>query len=152
MANFNYSKPFPAQLPNSQPVFQRSFKHRPWVDSQDVVQAAETPDEEGFNSRLHKIENDLDALSADSIKAFALIAENRTHFGLNGSVWSADPERAAVLAARLECGTSWVNTHAMPTPGVPFGGHKWSGLGVAGGLAGLLSFTETKVLHVVRGD
>ncbi|WP_245664903.1 aldehyde dehydrogenase family protein [Actinoplanes subtropicus] len=81
----------------------------------------------------------------------ALARANRTHFGLDGSVWSADPERAAVLAARLECGTSWVNTHAMPTPGVPFGGHKWSGIGVAGGLAGLLSYTETKVLHVVRG-
>jgi hypothetical protein len=77
MANFNYSKPFPAQLPDSQPVFQRSFQHRPWVDSQDIVQAAETPDEEGFNSRLHKIENDLDALSADSTKAFALIADMR---------------------------------------------------------------------------
>ncbi|WP_329353667.1 aldehyde dehydrogenase family protein [Streptomyces sp. NBC_01261] len=80
----------------------------------------------------------------------ALARANGTHFGLDGSVWSADPERAAALAARLECGTSWVNTHAVPTPGVPLGGHKWSGLGVEGGLAGLLSFTETKVLHVIR--
>jgi len=82
----------------------------------------------------------------------AVARANRTHFGLDGSVWSADPERAAAVAARLECGTSWVNTHAMPAPGVPFSGHKWSGLGVAGGLAGLLSYTETKVLHVVRGS
>jgi hypothetical protein len=77
MANFNYSKPFPATVPNSTAVFKRSFLHRPWVDSQDIVQAAETPEEEGFNSRLHKIENDLDALSADSVKAFALIADMR---------------------------------------------------------------------------
>lgn len=81
----------------------------------------------------------------------AVARANSTHFGLDGSVWSADPERAAAVAARLECGTSWVNTHGMPAPGVSFSGHKWSGLGVAGGPAGLLSYTETKVLHVVRG-
>ncbi|MFJ9377244.1 aldehyde dehydrogenase family protein [Streptomyces sp. NPDC101455] len=81
----------------------------------------------------------------------ALARANGTRYGLNGSVWGADPERAAALAARLECGTSWVNAHAVPTPGVPMGGHKWSGLGVENGLAGLLSFTETKVLHIVRG-
>jgi len=77
MANFNYSKPFPAQVPNSTALFKRSFQHRPWVDSQDIVQAAETPEEEGFNSRLHKIENDLDALAADSVKTFALVADMR---------------------------------------------------------------------------
>ncbi|MFE3032619.1 hypothetical protein ACFXKY_13345 [Streptomyces canus] len=43
-------------------------------------------------------------------------------------MWSADPERAAALATRLECGKSWVNTHAVPTPG----GSKWSGLGGEG--------------------
>ncbi|MGW2517603.1 aldehyde dehydrogenase family protein [Streptomyces sp. NPDC001617] len=62
-------------------------------------------------------------------------------------MWSADPERAAALATRLECGTSWVNTHAVPTPG----GSKWSGLGGEGGMPGLLSFTNTKVLHTIRG-
>src|SRR5262249_27663922 len=77
MANFNYSKSFPATVPNSSAGLKRSFQHRPWVDSQDIVQAAETPEEEGFNSRLHKIENDLDALSTDSVKAFALIADMR---------------------------------------------------------------------------
>ncbi|MFF0011303.1 aldehyde dehydrogenase family protein [Streptomyces sp. NPDC005374] len=82
----------------------------------------------------------------------ALARANGTRYGLNGSVWGTDPERAAALAARLECGTSWVNAHAVPTPGVPMGGHKWSGLGVENRLAGLLSFTETKVLHVVRGS
>jgi len=77
MANFNYSKPFPPQVPNSGAVFQRSFKHRPWTDGQDIVQASETPEEEGFNSRLRKIEADFDALAADSTRAFALIADMR---------------------------------------------------------------------------
>ncbi|WP_406445572.1 aldehyde dehydrogenase family protein [Streptomyces sp. NBC_00631] len=66
-------------------------------------------------------------------------------------MWSADPERAAALATRLECGTSWVNAHAVPTPGVALDGNKWSGLGVEGGMPGLLSFTNTKLLHTIRG-
>ncbi|WP_245567485.1 aldehyde dehydrogenase family protein [Nocardia vinacea] len=80
----------------------------------------------------------------------ALARANATCYGLNGSVWSADPERAAALATRLECGTSWVNTHGALRPDVPMGGHKLSGLGVEGGLPGLLSFTQAKVLHIMR--
>ena len=41
----------------------------------------------------------------------AIDRANATHFGLSGSVWSADPDRAAAVAAQLECGTAWVNTH-----------------------------------------
>src|SRR3546814_17514711 len=36
---------------------------------------------------------------------------NATHYGLSGSVWGADVERATQIAANLECGTAWVNTH-----------------------------------------
>ena len=54
----------------------------------------------------------------------ALRRANNTQFGLNGSVWSADPERAAVVAEQLECGTSWINTHAIPSPAAPFGGRR----------------------------
>lgn len=38
---------------------------------------------------------------------------NVTHFGVGGSVRSPDEERAWNVATRLECGTSWVNTHAI---------------------------------------
>ena len=41
---------------------------------------------------------------------------NATHFGLSGSVWGADAERAAGIAGRLECGTAWVNTHLALSP------------------------------------
>src|SRR3546814_20211987 len=36
---------------------------------------------------------------------------NATHYGLSGSVWGADVERATQIAETLECGTAWVNTH-----------------------------------------
>jgi len=55
---------------------------------------------------------------------------NGTHFGLDASVWSADADRATEVAGRLECGTAWINTHLMQGPAQPFGGRKWSGIGV----------------------
>ena len=77
----------------------------------------------------------------------ALARANATTFGLGGSVWSADPDRAAEVAERLETGTAWVNTHAALAPHQPFGGAKWSGIGVENGSWGLLGYTEIQVVH-----
>ncbi|MHB1710916.1 MAG: aldehyde dehydrogenase family protein [Acidimicrobiales bacterium] len=75
---------------------------------------------------------------------------NATHFGLSGSVWSADSERAADVAGRLECGTAWVNTHLALAPQQPFGGFKWSGIGIENGPWGLAEFSEVQVVHRSR--
>jgi acyl-CoA reductase-like NAD-dependent aldehyde dehydrogenase len=72
---------------------------------------------------------------------------NATHFGLSGSVWGADVERANAVADQLECGTSWVNAHLALAPHQPFGGFKWSGVGVENGPWGLSSFTEIQVRY-----
>jgi acyl-CoA reductase-like NAD-dependent aldehyde dehydrogenase len=77
----------------------------------------------------------------------AIDRANATHFGLSGSVWSGDPERASAVAAELECGTAWVNTHLALSPEQPFGGVKWSGVGVENGPWGLAEFTEFQVVH-----
>jgi acyl-CoA reductase-like NAD-dependent aldehyde dehydrogenase len=75
---------------------------------------------------------------------------NGTMYGLSGSVWSADPARAAEVAGQLECGTAWVNQHMAITPNVPFGGAKWSGIGVENGPWGLLGFTEIQTVNIAR--
>jgi acyl-CoA reductase-like NAD-dependent aldehyde dehydrogenase len=75
---------------------------------------------------------------------------NDTMYGLCGSAWGADEERTTAVAERLECGTTFVNTHAILPPTVPFGGSKWSGLGHENGLEGLLAFTEPQVVHVKK--
>ena len=78
MANFNYSKPFPPQVPNSGAVFQRSFKHRPWTDGQDVdAGVRDAPRRKASIRACCKIEADFDALASDSTRAFALIADMR---------------------------------------------------------------------------
>lgn len=67
---------------------------------------------------------------------------NDTHFGLGGSVWSRNINRAASLAARLEVGVSWVNHHSGADAFVPFGGAKESGIGREYGIDGLRQYTE----------
>ena len=75
---------------------------------------------------------------------------NATHFGLSGSVWGTDSDRAADIAARMECGTAWVNTHLVLQLHQPFGGAKWSGIGAEGGPWGLYGQTELQVLYRAR--
>jgi len=77
----------------------------------------------------------------------AIERANATHFGLSGSVWSADPERGSRVAAQLECGTAWVNAHLALAPHQPFGGAKWSGIGVENGPWGYFGFTELQVQY-----
>ncbi len=80
-------------------------------------------------------------------EADAIERANATHFGLSGSVWTSDLDRGADVAGQLECGTAWVNAHLALAPHAPFGGAKWSGIGVENGPWGLHGFTEIQVLH-----
>ncbi|MBT4520669.1 MAG: aldehyde dehydrogenase family protein, partial [Halieaceae bacterium] len=81
----------------------------------------------------------------------ALQRANASASGLGGSVWSGDVERATQLAARLECGTAWVNNHAMIQPDAPFGGVKESGVGVEFGRYGLEEYTSIQTLQISKG-
>ncbi|MWA02923.1 aldehyde dehydrogenase family protein [Actinomadura sp. LD22] len=77
----------------------------------------------------------------------AIAAANATEYGLSGSVWSADVDRAARVAGRLDAGTVRVNDHLTFSPRVPFGGRGVSGLGVENGPWGLDEFSDLQVLR-----
>ncbi|MGW5555941.1 aldehyde dehydrogenase family protein [Micromonospora sp. NPDC003944] len=79
----------------------------------------------------------------------ALARANGTRFALGGSVWG-EPAAAQAFAARLECGTAWVNTHGDLRHDVPFGGLRESGTGVEYGHWGLLEYTNIKITHTAR--
>ncbi len=80
----------------------------------------------------------------------ALEQANRTHYGLGGSVWSSNPDRAEEVAREFESGTVWVNQHIDLSPLQPFGGHKWSGIGVENGKWGYNEFTQVQVVDTKR--
>lgn len=77
----------------------------------------------------------------------AIAQANATHFGLGGSVWSADRARAEQIVQQLECGTGWVNQHMDLMPLAPFGGLKHSGFGYEGGRWGLAEFTALQTIN-----
>ncbi|PZN27380.1 MAG: aldehyde dehydrogenase [Proteobacteria bacterium] len=80
----------------------------------------------------------------------AIARANDTRYGLSGSVWSADPQRARAIAARLEVGTAWVNQHRATSAFVPFGGAKESGLGRQYSIVGLKGYMEPRVVSVLK--
>jgi len=76
---------------------------------------------------------------------------NDTRFGLGGSGWSADSEKATAMASQLETGSAWVNQHFNLSPFLPFSGVKESGMGVENGPWGLAEFTSSQVLNIKKG-
>tara|TARA_R110002110_G_scaffold303525_1_gene517612 strand:- start:32628 stop:34076 length:1449 start_codon:yes stop_codon:yes gene_type:complete len=75
---------------------------------------------------------------------------NAGRFGLGGSIWSTDVERASALARRLEVGTAWVNQHGMLDAEIPMNGVKDSGIGVEYGVEGLKGYTAPRVLNIAK--
>jgi acyl-CoA reductase-like NAD-dependent aldehyde dehydrogenase len=73
---------------------------------------------------------------------------NNSPNGLGASVWSKDPKRAERMARELSAGSVWVNSHFDVAPNVPFGGHKWSGIGSEWGMTGFKSYTNSRSLWV----
>lgn len=72
---------------------------------------------------------------------------NAVDVGLGASVWSGDRERAREIAARLEAGTVWINSHGGVHPMIPFGGAKQSGYGLEFGVEGLKSLGVPQVIN-----
>ncbi|HKP40895.1 aldehyde dehydrogenase [Mycobacterium sp.] len=69
----------------------------------------------------------------------ALAIANDSEYGLGGSVWSSNPEKAQKVARRVQTGTVGINHYTLD-PAAPFGGIKASGIGRELGPEGLQAY------------
>ncbi|RZT24367.1 betaine-aldehyde dehydrogenase [Mycobacterium sp. BK558] len=75
---------------------------------------------------------------------------NDSVYGLAGSVYTTDNEKALKIARRIRTGTYAVNMYAFD-PGAPFGGYKNSGIGRENGTEGIEAYCEPKSILLPFG-
>jgi aldehyde dehydrogenase (NAD+) len=77
----------------------------------------------------------------------AVAIANDSPYGLSGSVWSSDPDRALAVARKVRTGMLSLNGRPQAF-GTPFGGFKQSGIGREMGPEGFRAYLETKSIAV----
>lgn len=80
----------------------------------------------------------------------AIELANATNFGLGGSVFSRDEERAVAVAAQMETGMVFINKNVASQPDLPFGGTKRSGYGRELSALGIEEFVNKKLIYVPK--
>lgn len=82
----------------------------------------------------------------------AVVAQaNDSHFGLGGSIFSGNIDRARKLASRIETGMVFINSTTTSMPELPFGGIKRSGFGRELGDVGIKEFVNRKLVVISDG-
>ncbi|WP_071145450.1 NAD-dependent succinate-semialdehyde dehydrogenase [Bacteroides ihuae] len=77
---------------------------------------------------------------------------NDTTFGLGGTVFGTDTDKAVEVARRIDTGMVYINHVTGIAPELPFGGTKNSGYGREQSPAGIYEFVNAKLIRVTTPD
>ncbi|KAH7019617.1 aldehyde dehydrogenase domain-containing protein [Ilyonectria destructans] len=75
---------------------------------------------------------------------------NDTKSGLGATIWTRNVETAARVARRLDVGSVWINSNAMPVPQGTLHGHKESGFGGEWGIDGMLGYCSLQTIQLYK--
>jgi betaine-aldehyde dehydrogenase len=120
------------------PGMENGFFYQPTVIT-DVPEDAKVVTEEIFGPAVIVLPFDGEAE--------AISKANSVRYGLAGSVWTRNVQRALRVSRALEFGTVWVNDHLALAAEMPHGGFKQSGFGKDMSLYAVEDYTEVK--HVM---
>ena len=85
-------------------------------------------------------------------EAEAIALANNSSYGLGGSVYSKDLDRARRVAEQIDTGMVFINQPTKSQAELPFGGTKNSGYGRELSHLGILEFINKKLIHTKKSD
>ncbi len=85
-------------------------------------------------------------------EAAAIELANDSSYGLGGSVYTKDIERARRFAEQIDTGMMFINQPTRSQAELPFGGTKNSGYGRELSHLGILEFVNKKLIHVKKAS